>query len=192
MLDIFPQNTISVTYKRKKNLREILSASLFPRATKQNECFIEKCNKRCDICKYFLVTSPDFTCFATKRKYKIKGILKCNSRNVIYLISCKCCGKQYIGSATGFKERFRIHKSEINTGKVRYGVANHLLCRSSASMFEYLPVQLIEKVSVENDDDIDNVLWKREKYWQAQLFTLSHELNNPNEWYALNRRSYRK
>ena len=75
------------------------------------------------------------------------------------------------------------HKSDINTGKIRRGVANHVLivCRSSASKFEYLQVQLIEKFSVENNDDIDKVLWEREKYWQAQLFTLSHGLNNPNE-----------
>ena len=115
--------------------------------------------------------------------------MKCDSRNVIYLISCKCCGKQYAGSATAFKERSRIHKSDINTGKVRCGVANHLLdiCCSSAGKFEYLHVPLIEKVYVQNDDDIDKVLWEREKYWQAQLFTLSHGLNNPSEWYALNR-----
>ena len=113
---------------------------------------------------------------------------------LIILISCTCWGKQYIGSATGFKERFRIHKSDINTGKIRCGVANHLLnvCRSSTRKFEYLQVQLIEKVSVQNDDNIDKVLWEREKYWQAQLFTLSHGLNNPNEQYALNRRGSRK
>ena len=35
MLDIFPHNTISVTYKRNKNLREILSPSLFSRTTKK-------------------------------------------------------------------------------------------------------------------------------------------------------------
>ena len=92
MLDVFPQNTISFTYKRNNNLSEILSLSLFPRTTKQNEFSIEKRNKKCDICKNFLVLSPDFTFFATKRKYKIK-ILKCDSRNVIYLISCKCCCK---------------------------------------------------------------------------------------------------
>ena len=69
------------------------------------------------------------------------------------------------GSASGFKERFRIHKSDINTGKVRCGVANHLLnvCRSSASKFEYLQVQLIEDVSVQNDNDIDKVLRERQK-----------------------------
>ena len=119
--------------------------------------------------------------------------MKCDSRNVSYLIFCKCCGKQYVGSTTGFKERFRIHKSDINTGKVRCGVANHLLnvCHSSTSRFEYLHLQLIEKVSVQNDDDIDKVLLER-KILAKQLFTISHGLNNPNEWYALNRRGYRK
>ena len=42
---------------------------------------------------------------------------KCGKRNVIYLISCKRCGKQHVGSATGFKERFRIHKSDIKWKK---------------------------------------------------------------------------
>ena len=72
--------------------------------------------------KNVLVVSPDFTCFSTKRKYDIKEISKCGSGNVIYFISCKCCGKQYVGSATGFKEGFRIHKSDTNTGKIRCGV----------------------------------------------------------------------
>ena len=62
----------------------------------------------------------------------------------------------------------------------------------STSKCEYLQVQLIKKVSVQNDYLIDKFLWEREKYWQAQLFTLSHGLNNPNEWCALNRRDYRK
>ena len=194
MLHIFWHKTISVTYKRNENLIEILSPSLFPRTTKQNECYIKECNKKCDICKNFLVVSPDFTCFATQRKYRIKGILKCDSRNVIYLISCKCCGKQYVGSATGFKERFRIPKSDINTDKIRCGVTNHLLnvCCSSTRKFEYLQAQLIVKVPVQNDDDVDNVFREREKYWQAQIFTLSCRLKNPDEWYALNRRDYRK
>ena len=194
MLDIFPQSTISVTYKRNKNLGEILLPSLFPRTTRQNECSLKTFNRKCNIFKNILFVSSDFICFATKRKYKIKGAFKCDSRNVIYLISCKCCGKQYVGSATGFKERFRVQKKYINTGKVRCGVANHCLnvCRSFASKFQYLQVQLIENVSVQNDEEIDKVLWEREKCWQAHLFTLSHVLNYPNEWHALNRRGYRK
>ena len=90
------QNTKSVTNKRNENLKEILSPSLFLRTAKQNKCSIEKCSRKCDICENFLV--------ATMPEYKIKGILKCDSRNVIYLISYKCCGKQYVGSATSFKK----------------------------------------------------------------------------------------
>ena len=44
-------------------------------------------------------------------------------------------------------------------------VANNLLnvCRSSASKFEFLQVQLIKKVSVQNDENIAKVLWAGEK-----------------------------
>ena len=191
MLDIFSQ---SVKSKINKNLRKILSISLFPRTIKEKECFVEECNRKCDICKNFLALSFDFTCFATKWKYKNQWILKCDSRNNVYLISYKSCGKQYLGSTTGFEERFRIHKGDRNTDEARCGVWNDLfnVFHSSASNFDYLQVQLIEKVSVQNDDDIDKVLWEREKYWQAQLFTLSYRLNNPNEWYVVNKRGYRK
>ena len=44
VLDIFPQNIIIVTYKRNKNLREILSPSLFPTITKYNECSTKEGN----------------------------------------------------------------------------------------------------------------------------------------------------
>ena len=74
-----------------------------------------------------------------------------------------------MGSVTGFKERFRSHKRDISTSKVRCGMVNHLIniCCSSASKFEYFEVQLIEEVSVLNNDNVDKVLWEKEKYWQA-------------------------
>ena len=76
MLKIFPSNTIYVTYKRGKNFRELISPSSFPRVHNQHSSSSKKCQKRCDICTNFLVASTEFTCFATKRKYKVKGILK--------------------------------------------------------------------------------------------------------------------
>ena len=53
-------------------------------------------------------------------------------------------------------------------------------------------MQLIERVLVREGEDADKVFWEREKYWQVQLFALTHGLNNMNEWYALNRRGCRK
>ena len=69
MFYIFLENTITDTNKTSKNLRYILSLSLFPRTTKQHERSIEECNRKFE---KFLVVSPDFTCFATKRKYIVR------------------------------------------------------------------------------------------------------------------------
>ena len=109
-----------------------------------------------------MIVSTEFTCFTTKRKYKLKGILKCERGN---LASCKCCENEHVGSATGFKERFRIHKSEIKTGKARCGVVNHLfnVCLHCARIFEYLHLQLMKTVSVK-DENIGKVLLEREKH----------------------------
>ena len=54
ILQIFPENTFNFTSRRNKNLKELISPSLFPRTIKENNCSIEKCNRRCNICKNFL------------------------------------------------------------------------------------------------------------------------------------------
>ena len=73
--NFFPGNTINVIYRRNKNLKDPISPSLFPRTIKENNYSIEKCNRRCDVCKNLLVLSTEFTCHATKRKYKVRGFL---------------------------------------------------------------------------------------------------------------------
>ena len=84
--------------------------------------------------------------------------------------------------------------SDINTDEIRRGVASHLLnaFKSAKCKTQYLQVQLAEHVPVREGEDADKVLWERGKYWQAKRFTLTHRSNNLNEWYALNRRGYRK
>ena len=68
MLQIFSENTVNVTYRQNKNLKELISPHLFPRTIKENNCSVEKCHRRCDICKKFLVLSTELTCHATKSK----------------------------------------------------------------------------------------------------------------------------
>ena len=87
MLRIFPENTINVTSKRTKALNELISPSLFPKIIRENNCSIEKCSRRCDIFKNFPVVSTEVTCYANKSKYKIRGTLTCNTKNIIYLIT---------------------------------------------------------------------------------------------------------
>ena len=72
MLDTFPHNTLSVTYKRNKNLTQILSPSLFPMTTKQNECYIKECDQ-----KKFFYQSTIITFLQTKtNNNKLKTFIK--------------------------------------------------------------------------------------------------------------------
>ena len=73
-----------------------------------------------------------------------------------------------------------------NTGKLRCGAAKHFLeCYTSEGKFDNLKIQLIESMNVP-DIFVEQKLWQQEKYWQAQLFTSSHRVNSPSDWYCLN------
>ena len=82
---------------------------------------------------------------------------------MVYFITCQCCKLQYVGSAITFKERFRIDKSDTNTGRKRCGAAKHFLeCCASECKFDNLKIQLIEFVYVP-DILLQQKLWQREK-----------------------------
>ena len=113
---------------------------------------------------------------------------------MVYLISCKLCKDQYVGSAykNNFKSRFRVHKSDINTGKDRLGVVKHVLTKcTDVGRLENIEIHLIEQVE-KGDYDVEGKLWCREQYWQAQLFTLSHGMNSTWDCYSTNRKEYRR
>ena len=112
---------------------------------------------------------------------------------MIYLI-CKLCKEQCASSAfkDNFKPRFRVHKNDVITGKERCGVAEHFLTKcTNGNKVENTEIQLIEQVQ-EGNYDLEGKLWCREKYWQAQLFTLSQRMNSTWDWYSTNRKRYRK
>ena len=191
MKKIFPSKSIKTLYRREKNLKKILSPSLFPAKPKNSESCITSC-KKCDICKNYLLTDNTFKCKVTGRFFNVRGNLFCNSSNVIYFISCKNCEDQYIGSAIDFKARFRIHKSDLETKKDRCGTARHFItkCSDVQNPHKFFQVQLIE--SVVSDLDLENKLREREKYWQCQMFTNTHGMNSVSDLYASKRKECRK
>ena len=184
--ELFPASAFNTIYRRNKNLKELLSPSLFPnrKSTKSNS--IISCNS-CDICNNYMVFENMFTCTVTGKKYFVKGELHCNSCNFIYLVECSNRKQKYIGSAFNFKQRFRFHKSDIKINKDRCGTARHFInvcCHLSNPHF-YLKVQLIEQVLCNDaDKDIEAILWQREKYWQCQLFTIVYSMNSVSDLYS--------
>ena len=189
---IFPKGTIKPIFRRGKNLKEILSPSRFPSTQKQNECSINVCGS-CNICKNYYNTSPVFKCKVTGITYKVKGNITCNSRYVVYLITCKSCGDQYVGSTDDFKTRARGHKSDNKTNKwERCGAAKHfnVNCKHPQQGANgYFSIQIIE--SIPPDQCSDDLLWEQEKYWQAQLFTITRGMNCLNDWYCKKRKGHR-
>ena len=114
----------------------------------------------------------------TGKSYFTRGQLNCESLNIICLISCYKCLEQYLGSAVKFKTRFHVHKSDIKTKKQRCGSGRYFKCYHDTNPFQYLKVQLIQQVQSNNIENIEDVLWEREKYWQSQLFTLTKGMNS--------------
>ena len=135
---MFPQTSITTVFKRSENLKEMLAPSLYPESRQKRECNIIACSI-CDICKTYLVSETDFQYKVTGKKYKVRGNLSYNSLNIIDLISCKKCRDQYVGSASNFKNRFRIHKTKIKIKKDRYGTSNNFneKCVSSSIMVSF-------------------------------------------------------
>ena len=191
MKELFSKKKICTVYKRGRNLKEIISPSLYPIQKKEKASNINSCDK-CDICKNYLVRNNTFTCKVTGKHYYVRGNLNCNTANVIYMVCCKKCGKQYVGSAINFKARFRIHKSDIKNKMERCGTARHFnnKCIHSSDPHGYLQVQLIEHIS--NANNIEDVLWEREKYWQCQLFCNTHGMNSIADIYSKKRKGCRK
>ena len=71
-------------------------------------------------------------------------------------------------------------------------MAKHFLnnCRG-INKLDNVEVQLIEEIK-EGNYDLEGKLWSREKYWQTQLFTLTHGMNSTWNWFISKRKGCRK
>ena len=113
-----------------------------------------KCNgSKCKTCDIILDTDGDGKDSAT---------FNCKSKNVVYIITCKICFKQYVGQ-TGrcLSERMNNHRSTIKL-KYNTSLAKHFNEHSN----QQFNVRIIETVP-----DITSRL-KRERYWQQTLNTI--------------------
>ena len=129
--ELFPRGSIIPSFRRSKNLKELLAPFCLKTVNEgqtihhNNDCF--KCKRnRCDLCRNFFVESKSFLSFQTSKKYTIHSRLPCDSKNVIYLVSCEKYRLQYVGSTTtDFRIRFHYHKSAMLTNKTTCEVTIH-------------------------------------------------------------------
>ena len=130
----------------------------------------EKCNsKRCLVCLNVSKTDV-FQSFLTKKQYKINHQLNCNDKCLIYLLSCKVCGLQYVGSTTD-KFRLRWNNYKENNPKAKRGeehmeplVFEHFCSNDHNGFVEDCSITPIDKI---NGSDPT----RREEYWRRVLKT---------------------
>ena len=108
------------------------------------------------------------------KEFRINYNLNCNTKNVVYLITCRVCGIQYVGSTTTtFRSRFNNHRSRINA-HLKLSSENkrnddflYQHFHSSGHLgLSHLTIQLIDRAMGERE------LRKKEGQWMYRLGTL--------------------
>ena len=124
------------------------------------------------VCTSIQVTDT-FSSFVTKSAYKINHNFNCNSKCLIYLLSCKACGKQYTGkSVDKFTSRWNNYKTDarkaasdnIESCKQQF-LQKYFLQDDHHGFLEDLEGRLIDKTQASDPT-------KREYYWMRTLKTL--------------------
>lgn len=105
-----------IVYKRAPNLKNMLvRAHLQPLTPPHFLQSIPLGNYRCGNCPQcnFTHKTTTFNHPRTGKLYDIKGVITCNTKNVIYLLKCPC-GLAYVGKTTRpLKTRISKHRSNI-------------------------------------------------------------------------------
>ena len=171
----FSEKNLLWHFEIVKKIKDRLVRAKLPPLVERKGSF--KCgHSRCDTCKN-IVETAEFTSNATNATYKINFGLDCNSMAVIYLLSCKICGLQYVGECTT-KWRTRWanyvqHSKYARSGKTHSQpeLHKHFLQEDHNGLTSDVEVTLIDKT--------DSVFPKlRERFWINKLDTLNRGLND--------------
>ena len=130
--------------------------------------------------------------YTTETKFRISRDSTCNTKNVIYLASCKKCYKQGVGSCIEWKTRLINFKSHIKNNDATCMIVKHFIdeCCDSNDTFRYLNFSIIDvlnNVEYFSQNDIESLLLQKENVWIGSLVTQHKGLNRSNDWNRRNR-----
>eukprot|EP00096_Caligus_rogercresseyi_P012656 TRINITY_DN5371_c0_g1_i1.p1 TRINITY_DN5371_c0_g1~~TRINITY_DN5371_c0_g1_i1.p1 ORF type:complete len:502 (+),score=89.73 TRINITY_DN5371_c0_g1_i1:41-1546(+) len=125
----------------------------------------------CVTCE-LLILGTSFRSSMTGKDYRLMTPVNCNTKNIIYLVTCNKCRKQYVGKTEQqFKQRHYGHRREIETKVSPLG--KHFADECGYINWRF---QIIDICEVPSD------LTRREGYWQQELQTYAPQgLNSRRE-----------
>ena len=129
-----------VTYRRPPNFKNVLGSATFkPRlpSCKDNSQCKQPCCRTC----HHIKMMETFKSSVTGKMYKIKATVNCKTSNVVYVIQCNCCSKQYVGETeNALHVRMNGHWSDINHPscinhpRLEKPVAQHFNCNGHSGL----------------------------------------------------------
>ena len=159
----------TIGYRRPKNLQDMLVSSNLPEinwfGTKKKHS-IPRCNRSaCRHCPRIDRTGQ-VTSTSTGRKYRTQTRISCTSSNVIYLVQCNLCMKQYVGQTRNkILIRLNQHYSSIRN-KLETPVSRHF---QGHNCIEPYPVRIFILSLIKDADNAQELRNKWEKIWMARL-----------------------
>ena len=163
-----------ISFKRCKNLKDILvRAKLHSEgAGVPHNKGCTPCGKsRCQVCNV-ICDIDTFTSHITDKEYKINFSFNCDSSNVVYLMECKVCGVQYVGSTCmPFRLRFNNYKAcnrkfiGGSSGVPQADFFRHFAGKDHHGFLEDIKVTIIDRLN--GNGRI------RESFWQYKLETFA-------------------
>lgn len=117
------QTKFVTTYRRSTTLRSIL---VHTDITNKNKIpGTRPCGKKCYLCRFMKPTNS-IKSASNQYTIKIRDEITCETINVVYVIECTKCKKQYVGqTGNSLKERFRGHFNDINVQNQHKPVSQH-------------------------------------------------------------------
>ncbi len=170
-----------LAFRRPRNIKDDLCTARvsFPPTKsgvsgKAHGTLQEQCKRDpCELC-LMVRRSPTYMSQNTGLVYQKSTATKradCETRNLVYLVTCDVCRMQYVGETKrSFRTRIKEHKADVRHGRDtpvarHFGTPNH--------SHECLKAEVIEVLTADPDEGTTTVTRrKREYYWIHQLKTL--------------------
>ena len=143
------QNYKTIRSKRQPpNLKRLLTRAKFEECT--SEATVKKCGKsKCGLCKHLI--EGDIFNFRNGKTFIVKTSMSCDVQNVVYVMVCTGCNKEYIGETGDFlRKRMNVHRQQIRDPNTRMlYVSEHIeMCAASNNpVFKVFPLL---KINSEN------------------------------------------
>ena len=200
--NIIPQSTnhFQISYKRGGyNMKEILAPSrvLINHHDEEN-AQSGPCGKPCSYCELLENSKGEtFQSISTGKVYKIRQKMDCETKNVIYLVTCNRHSKQGVGNTKWIKKRISNYRNHHRTKVNTCGITEHFLepGHNFNEDFKFQPIVKIMNIPSNNYHGpkvIRERLEEFELYWQDILMTVEPQGMNKREEVEKMRRKIKK